>query len=301
MRDFPSCFGENGVQVADASSSGVGARKGPHNSVTSIYRCKLLGKSCLISIIWSKNMIGQCLTVELDDSSNRCICKVDVKPSLFSKRKGSKCFDVNASKIEVFWDLSSAKFGAGPEPFEGYYVAVVCKGEMVLVIGDLRKEAFKKTGAISAFSNAMFISKREHISGKRVYFTKAQFGDNGQIHDLRIECDSSTNDEPCLLIHIDAKPVMQVKHLQWKFRGNYSILVDGLPVEVYWDVHNWLFGSSLGNAVFMFQTSLSAELLWSSSTLPDSSEFSWSCSETFMDSKVPGLGFSFFLYAWKNE
>ncbi|KAK6130293.1 hypothetical protein DH2020_035965 [Rehmannia glutinosa] len=303
MRDFPSCFGENGVQVADASCSSVVGSKTSQNSVTCVYKCKILGKSCLITIVWSKNLMGQCLSVEIDDTSHQCICKVDVKPSLFSKRKGSKCLEVNSSKIEVFWDLCLAKFGSGPEPLEGYYIAVVFRGEIVLLIGDLKKEAFKKTGAITAsFSNATLISKREHISGKRVYGTKAQFCSNGRTHDIKIECDANCNDDPCLVVRIDSKTVMQIKHLRWKFRGNYTILVDGLPVEVFWDVHNWLFGSNLGNAVFLFQSSLSAEKLWTGQSVCDSPVFSWSCSESFREgSNLPGLGFSLFLYAWRNE
>lgn len=304
MRDFPSCFGENGVQVADASYSSASGTKPSQNSVTCVYRCKFFGKSsCLISIVWSKNLMGQCLSVEIDDASHQCICKVDVKPSLFSKRKGSKNLEVNSSKIEIFWDLSTAKFGSGPEPLQGYYIAVVLKGEIVLLVGDMRREAFKKTGAVASLSSAKLISKKEHISGKRVYGTKAQFCDNGQIHDLKIECDASCSDDPCLLVRVDAKTVMQVKHLQWKFRGNHTILVDGLPVEVFWDVHNWLFGPSLGNAVFMFQSSLSTEKMWGngSPSMCDSPTFSWSCSESLRETNVQGLGFSLFLYAWKND
>jgi hypothetical protein len=45
MRDFPSCFGENGVQVADSSSSS--ADKAVQNVVTYLYQCKLRGRSCL--------------------------------------------------------------------------------------------------------------------------------------------------------------------------------------------------------------------------------------------------------------
>ncbi|KAJ4956031.1 hypothetical protein NE237_012814 [Protea cynaroides] len=56
----------------------------------------------------------------------------------------------------------------------------------------------------------------------------------------------------------------QVKHLRWKCRGNQTILVDGLPVEVLWDVHNWLFGIVLGSAVFIFQTCVADEKLWAS-------------------------------------
>ncbi|XP_073053733.1 uncharacterized protein [Primulina eburnea] len=301
MRDFPSCFGENGVQVADASCSSVGASKVCQNSVTSVYICKLFAKTCLISIVWGKNLMGQCLSVEIGDVSNNFICKVDVRSSLFSKKKGSKSFEVNSCKIEVFWDLSLAKFGSGLEPLVGYYVAVVCKGEMVLVIGDLKKEAFQKTGTKFSLSSAIFISKREHIYGKRVFGTKAQFCDNGKIHDLRIECDTNLSDDPFLLVRVDAKTVMQIQHVKWKFRGNYTILVDGLPVEMFWDVHNWFFGQSLGNAVFMFQTSSAADKLWTSPSISDSFMFSWSCSESFRESKSSGLDFSLFLYAWKNE
>ncbi|KAJ9540964.1 hypothetical protein OSB04_027470 [Centaurea solstitialis] len=60
----------------------------------------------------------------------------------------------------------------------------------------------------------------------------------------------------------------RVKRPRWKFRGNYTILVDGLPVEVYWDVYDWFNnnggGGKLigGNVVFLFQTCLLAEKLW---------------------------------------
>ncbi|KAA8527596.1 hypothetical protein F0562_034689 [Nyssa sinensis] len=216
MRDFPSCFGENGVQVADASCSSV--TKASQNLVTCIYQCKLFGKSCLITIAWSKNLMGQSLSVEIEDLSTQCLCKVDVRPSLFSKRKGSKCLELNSAKIDLYWDLSLAKFGTGPEPLEAFYLAVLCKGEMVLLIGDLRKEAFKKTNATPALSNAMFISKREHIFGKRVYVTKVQFCDHGQIHELSIECDTVGVDDPCLLIRIDSKVVMKFSCFKLVYR-----------------------------------------------------------------------------------
>ncbi|XP_059649736.1 uncharacterized protein LOC132295472 [Cornus florida] len=302
MRDFPSCFGENGVEVADTLCSNTNVSKASQNVVTSIYRCKLLGQSCFVTITWSKNLMGQCLSFEIHDLASFCLCKVDVKPSLFSKRKGSKCLELNrSSKIDFYWDLSLAKFGSGPEPLEGFYFAVVCKGEMVLLIGDLRKEAFKKTNATPALSNAIFISKREHLFGKRVYGTKAQFCNKGQLHDLTILCDTVADADPCLVIHLDSKMVMQVRRLRWKFRGNDTILVDGLPVEVFWDVHNWLHGTTLGSAVFMFQTCFSAEKLWTSQTFSDSYTSPWSCPQSFTESKLSGLGFSLVLYAWKNE
>ncbi|PKA53596.1 hypothetical protein AXF42_Ash009092 [Apostasia shenzhenica] len=288
MRDFPSCFGESGVQVADASSN---SSRTAQNLVTCLYSTQLCGRSYVITITWSKNMMGQGLSIGIDDSSNHSLCKLDIKPWLFSKRKGSKSLDAENSKIDVFWDFSNAKFGPGPEPLEAFYVAVLFDLQIVLLLGDLTKEAYRKTNASPAPSNALFIAKREHIFGKKSYCTRAQFRDNGQIHDIMIECETMGLKDPCLEIRIDRKRVMQVKRLLWKFRGNQTILVDGLPVEVFWDVHNWLFDSSSGSAVFMFQTCVSME----KSLLKG-------CSQIFRENQCrQGLGFSLILYAWKHE
>ncbi|KAF3436284.1 hypothetical protein FNV43_RR23376 [Rhamnella rubrinervis] len=302
MRDFPSCFGENGIQVADSSSSSSSTSKNAQNLVTCVYQCKLRGRLCLIVVTWTKTLMGQGLSIGIDDSANQCLCKVEIKPWLFSKRKGCKNLEVDSSKIDIYWDLTNAKFGAGPEPLEGFYLAVMFNQEVILLLGDLKKEAYKKIELLDPVrSNAIFIAKREHIFGKKFYGAKTQFCDKGQIHDVVIECDTVGLNDPSLVIRIDSKTVMQVKRLKWKFRGNNTILVDGLPVEVFWDVHSWLFGNAMGNAVFMFQTSLSAEKLWTSQSLFDPSVFSWSCSQQLRDSQLQGLGFSLILYAWKTE
>ncbi|KAI3448678.1 hypothetical protein Pfo_005343 [Paulownia fortunei] len=299
MKDFPSCFGENGVQVADFSSSN--SKRASQNLVTCVYQCRFHGKSCWVTFTWSKNLMGQGLTVGIDDNTNQCLCKMDIKPWLFSKKKGSKSLEADSSKIDIYWDLSLAKFGSGPEPLEGFYVGIVFEKQMILLLGDMRKEAFKRTGSIPAPSGAVFVSKREHLFGKKVFSTKAQFCDISRVHDLVIECDTSASTEPCLAIRLDSKPIMQVKRLLWKFRGNHTLLVDGLAVEVFWDVHNWLFGTSLGNAVFMFKTRESAEKLWASQPLYDPHTLHWSWSQRFRDSQLQSLGFSLILHAWKNE
>lgn len=301
MRDFPSCFGENGVQVADSSLSNTS--RNAQNLVTCVYQCRIRGRTCLITVTWSKNLMGQGLSVGIDDSANQCLCKVDIKPWLFSKKKGSKSLEAYSRKIDIYWDLSSAKFGSGPEPLEGFYVGVIVDRQMVLLLGDLRKEAFKKTNSSPVPSSAVLVAKREQVFGKRVFVTKAQFCDNGKIHDLMIDCDTISVNDPCLIIRVDGKTLLQVKRLRWKFRGNHTILVDGLAVEVFWDIHNWLFGtsSSVGNAVFMFKTCLSADKLWASQSLSDSSTLQWSFSQRFLDNKSQNLGFSLILYAWKHE
>ncbi|GMG99616.1 hypothetical protein Nepgr_001456 [Nepenthes gracilis] len=295
MRDFPSCFGENAVQIADSSSSN--GNKTSQNLVTCVYQCRLRGRSCLITLNWSKNLMGQGLSVGIDDSDNQSLCKVDIKPWLFSKRKGSKRIELDdSSNIDMYWDLSLAKFGSAPEPLEGFYFVIVSDRQMLLLLGDMRKEAFKKTAVTAAPvpMHTVFVAKREHVFGKKVFYTKAQFCDKGKTHDLMIECDTIGTNDPCLIIRVDTKNVMQVKHLQWKFRGNHAILVDGLPVEILWDVHNWLFGTSLGSAVFMFKTNLSADK-------SDLNILQWSHLQRFPDSESHLLGFSLILYVWKLE
>lgn len=310
MRDFPSCFGENGVQVADSSSSRA-AKTAHQNLVSCVYQCKLRGRLCLITVTWTKNLMGQGLSIEIDDAANFCLCKVDIKPWLFSKRKGCRNLEVDSSKIDIYWDLTNAKFGSGPEPVERFYVAVMFNQQMVLLLGDLKKEGFGFKDPING-SNAVFVAKREHIFGKKFYDAKAQFCDRGKTHDVTIECETVGLNEPYLVICVDSKIVMKVKKLNWKFRGNHTILVDGLRIEVFWDVHNWLFGNSMGNAVFMFQTCLNgANKIWSSTTtsesvLDSSTVLTWSSSSSSQqlresNNQLQGLGFSLVLHAWKNE
>jgi hypothetical protein len=301
MRRDLSCFGESSVQIADAASSssssttarrgGGGGKGAAQNQVSCLYQARLSGRPCMISVTWSKGLAGmQGLSVTVDDTCGQCLCKADVKPWLFSKKKGSKSLTAGDGKIEIFWDLSGAKFGPGPEPLEGFYVTVVFDHEMVLLLGDMKKDAYRKTCAVRPALSTLFLARKEHIHGKKIYSAKAQFCGSGQCHDIVIECDSVGLKDPCLEIRIDKRPVMQVKRLAWKFRGNQTIMVDGLPVEVFWDVHSWLFSSTASNAVFMFQTCPAPE-----KSIP------WMYSQIFRESQSQGLGFSLILYAWKIE
>lgn len=297
MKDFPSCFGENGVQVSEASSEAhnttTSTSKIAQNLVTCVYQCRMRNLSYfMITLTWSKNlMMGQTLSAEIGDANNQCLCKVDIKPWLFSKRRGFKNLTIGSKFIDIYWDLSCAKFGSSPEPIEGFYFAIAVNRELILVLGDMEEEVHKKIDATSLTPNAVFVSKRAHVFGKKVYSTRAQFCGKGQVHDILIECDTMGMHDSYLLIRIDGDPVMQVKCLRWKFRGNYTILVDGLPVEVYWDVHSWLFEKLMGNAVFLFKSCLSAEKLWASE------DQSWSSK----DRQSQAFGFSLLLCAWKNE
>ena len=294
---LPSCFGEYGVQVVDITA---GSNKVTQNLVTCLYQTKLAGKCRPLSITWCKNMMGQGLSVNVDVDQH--MCKVDMKPWMFWKKQGSKSFEVDTKKVEVFWDLSSAKYACGPVPSDGFFVAVVSDGEVVLLLGDMCNEAYKKTRARPASIEAILVSRSEHVFGKKYHSTKAQFGEGGKAHDIVIECQIGPTSEPRMYVRVDRQIVVQIKRLMWKFRGNQTIIVDGNPVEVFWDVHNWLFNPRVGHAVFMFQTCLSSDKPWLKEVAACSSVLQWPGTYSFKDKETSGpSGFSLVLYAWKNE
>ncbi|XP_076953044.1 uncharacterized protein LOC143626992 [Bidens hawaiensis] len=135
---------------------------------------------------------------------------------MFSKRKGSKSVHVDFDTFNVNWDLTDAEFGSSPEPIHNFFVGLVVNGDMVLLIGDMRKEMLKENKSLS---NSICLSKREHVLGGKVYGTKAKFKDDGRVHDLEIECDTFGLDDPWLAVRVDGEIVMQVKHLVGSLEG----------------------------------------------------------------------------------
>ncbi|KAH7445065.1 hypothetical protein KP509_02G104700 [Ceratopteris richardii] len=229
-----------------------------------------------------------------------------MKPWLFWKKKGSKILDVGERKVEVHWDLSSAKYGSSPEPLEGFYLAVICGCEVVLLLGNMLEGAHKRALSLSPLHHRLkptLISRTEHIVGKRFYSTKAQFRENGSPHDIVIECQIAGKD-PRFSLRIDRQLMLQVKRLMWKFRGNYTIMVDGLPVELLWDVHNWLFNQSDNHAVFMFQVGARSPVVGKQDCASSASCIQWHQHNIAKKSPRQGeevCGFSLLLYAWNSE
>lgn len=308
----PSCFGEFGLQVPEMPI-GKGATQ---NLVTCIYQTKLAGLCRHVAVTWVRNVMGQGLCIVIDDPSCQYTCKVQMKPWYFWRKQGSKCFEVCGSKVEVLWDLSSAKYVCGPEPQEGFYVAVVSNEEVVLLLGDKCREAYKKSKARPSAIEASLFSRKEHVFGKKYFCTKAQFDESGKAHDIAIECETNAPKEPFLCIKIDRQMVLHVKRLAWKFRGNQTVCLGGFAIEVFWDVHNWLFDSGSGNAVFIFQTCIAPEKSFSSkgSAVPVALKWSGDLNGSISVMKLSRArsvrsvrelsgftGFSLMLHAWKNE
>lgn len=284
MRDLVSCFSENAVNVSHYSSSScsnynsnnacisptLSLTPSVQTAVTSLYRITLCTttKQIFISVTWCKTLIaGQGLSINFGDDTSASFKLSTANSRLFRKKKGTKSVDSGNFKIEVFWDLSAAKYDVGPVPLDGFYVIIMVDSEIGLVLGNLGEEIVtKKMKNNCPVAKPALISRQEHCSGNNtVYSTKAKFSDAGIVHDVVIRCSSENEGlrHPVLSVCIDKKTVMKVKRLQWNFRGNQTIFVDGLLVDLMWDVHDWFFSpksaaaaaaAAGGYAVFMFRT-----------------------------------------------
>jgi hypothetical protein len=61
MRDFASCLSQSGVQVAHSSSPSG------QSMVQCAYYARLRGKSCRVTVSWTKVAMGQALGIAMDD------------------------------------------------------------------------------------------------------------------------------------------------------------------------------------------------------------------------------------------
>ncbi|KAI4343698.1 hypothetical protein L6164_011016 [Bauhinia variegata] len=319
---IPACF-TSGEKITD--DPGAVTRSG-QSVFMSVYRTKLADQSRLITITWCKNLLlhGLSVSVEGPEGETQYTCKVELKPWYFWRKQGSRRFIVDGKAVDIFWDLKAAKFNGETEPSSEYYVAVVCDEEVVLLLGDLKKDAYRRTGCRPALIDPILVSKKEHIFGKKKFSTRAKFHEKGRWHEISIECknkgnggsiisngDSVNGVQPEMEIRIDGHLVIHVKHLQWKFRGNESIHLNKMRVEVYWDVHDWLFSPGLKHALFIFKPILPSTSLSSLSPLSSSSTSTSTSTplsaQTGSSGSVEGFNvggsseFCLFLYAWKVE
>ncbi|KAL3716108.1 hypothetical protein ACJRO7_007819 [Eucalyptus globulus] len=264
MRSVVTCYNEHAIKVSDSYCSGpsnqsylspVSVPSMP-NAVTCIYKSKLSNQRRLvITITWCNNFLGQGLTISIaDDKSSPP--KGSANSWQLQKRKGAKSFQSGNSRIEVFWDLLSAQFDSGPEPVNGFYVAVLVDSELGLLLGDINEE-LDVIRLRTGLPNAKFslVSRNVHFSGNSPYSAKAQFSSSGISHDILIEyAHEQDSRNPVLSVMVDKKKIFQVKRLRWNFRGNQTLYVDGVLVDMMWDAHDWFFDPRYGYAVFMFRT-----------------------------------------------
>ncbi|KAF1863735.1 hypothetical protein Lal_00030825 [Lupinus albus] len=271
------------------------------STVTCFYQTNVAGCWRNVSILWCKNLMNHSLhiTVYSVGGELHYSCKIDVKPWHFWSKKGYKTFEVDGNQVEVYWDLQSAKFSGSPEPISDYYVALVSGEEVVLLLGDYKKKAYKRTKSKPALVEAMLLVKKENVLAKKSFPTKARFDEKRKESDIVV--DSSTNgpNDPEMWITIDGIVLIHVKNLQWKFRGNQTVMVNKQPVQVFWDVHDWLFSSSgTGPGLFIFKPEAEYEKEGSGVEGCDNDDNSVGCDSTL---NIATLEFCLVLYAYKLE
>ncbi|KAF5473610.1 hypothetical protein F2P56_010210 [Juglans regia] len=267
MRRIASCYSENAIKISDSYRSGPSNQPNLStnpipsipNAITCIYKTKLsTQKELLITLTWCRNLTGQGFIIDVGDhNTSSSPSKLNSNSYRLLKSKGTKTFQSCNSKIEVFWDISEANYdGAGPEPIDGFYVVVLADSELGMRLGDKDEELDeKKYKTETPHAKFSLLSRSEHFSGNAVYSTKARFCDKGTPHDILIKCVREEGSKsPVLSVCMDNKESFQVKRLRWNFRGNQAIFVDGLVVDMMWDVHDWFFNPTSGCAVFMFRT-----------------------------------------------
>ncbi|KAI9154151.1 hypothetical protein LWI28_021652 [Acer negundo] len=247
MRSIATCYSEHAIKVSDSYCSGPSkhAYFSPNlmpslpNSITCIYKACLISsqKQLLITLTWCNDFTGQGLTISVcDNTSSSPSNKFNVNSHQLKDYKGTKKFDSCNSKVIVFWDLSNAQYDNGLEPSNEFYVIVLVDSEICLLLGDINEDNNNNN------NNVVEKLKSEYPLGIA--------------HDILIKCsgDEDGSRNPVLSVSIDKKKIFQVKRLRWNFRGNQTIFLDGLLVDMMWDLHDWFFKETSGFAVFMFRT-----------------------------------------------
>ncbi|KAM7277729.1 hypothetical protein ACFE04_004863 [Oxalis oulophora] len=270
--------------------------KTAQNSITCVYLANISELCRKVTATWTKSLVNYSLSINVEnpiDDQNPYTTKIDLKSWQFWGKKGMKSFDIENGRVDVFWDFRQAKFSNHPEPCSDYYIALVSHEEVVLLLGDLKNDALKRTRKRPSLIEATLLCKKEHAFGKRLFVTKAILDDDGKKeHDIVIETSLCGPSDPEMWISIDGIVAIRIMNLNWRFRGNETVTVDDSPVQIFWDVHDWLYGDgtpSSSHGLFIFKPGeLTYDQGFSNST--DSTEGNLSCS-----------GFCHILYGWRTE
>ncbi|KAJ4833418.1 hypothetical protein Tsubulata_016410 [Turnera subulata] len=236
-----------GAELAEKQNEDPSTSKAPNSSVTFIYEANVVGLSRNVTITWSKNVMNYSLVISVEnpsDESQYYTCKIDLKAWQFWGKKGLKSFDVDGKRVDVYWDFRQAKFSSNPEPSSDYYVAMVYEEEVVLLIGDLEKDAFKRIKKRPSVVDPVLLCKKENVYGKRSFCTKAMLHNGRAEHDVAIEFSLSGLGDPEMWISVDGYEVIHVMNLHWRFRGNENVTFNDVVVEIFWDVHDWVYNSN---------------------------------------------------------
>lgn len=237
-------------QAPQTTNKGV-----PQCAVTRVYQAKLAELMlCNISVTWCKNLTSHCLGITVEKENHNFTCKIDLKTWQFWGKKGLKSFEIDGQRVDIFWDFRQAKFSSAAEPCSDYYVALVSNEEVALLLGDLKKDAYKRARSRPSLEEAALLYKRENVNGKRLFCTRAMVGEDQKEHDIVVENSLAGPGEPEMWITVDGTVAVRIMNLNWRFRGNESVMVNNAPLQIFWDVHDWLFTTpGSGQGLFIFK------------------------------------------------
>lgn len=289
-----------------AADEAWAASKNVQSSVTCVYQTHIGGYWRNATVVWCKNLMNHSLSISVDsvETEDHSTCKIDLKPWQFWTKRGYKTMEVDGNRLEAYWDFRSAKFSGGPEPISDYYVAVVSDQEMVLLLGDYKKKAYKRTKSRPPLVDAVVFYKKEHAFGKKSFSTRGKFDRTQKDSEIVVESSAWGPREPEMWISVDGIVVIHVENLQWKFRGNQTVMVNNVPVQVFWDVHDWLFcaSGSSSHGLFIFKP-VAAEAESDNEEGGGDGDSSSSGGSRYYSTKSHSTGSNFclFLDAWKLE
>ncbi|XP_044492740.1 uncharacterized protein LOC123216384 [Mangifera indica] len=304
FRSMKSYSGAN-PPLAERITEDPVTNKTAQSTVTCGYQTHIAGYLRNVTVLWCRNLMNHSLCIMVYSLEGDChySCKIDLKPWQFWSKKGCKSIHAEGNLVEIYWDLRLAKFSGGPEPYADYYVALVWEEEVVLLLGDSKKKAYKRTKSRPAIVEAIQYYKKENVFDKKSFATRAKFDEKKREHEIVVGSSTNGPKDPEMWISIDGIVMIQVKNLQWKFRGNQTVLVDKQPVQVLWNVHDWLFsGPGTGHGLFIFKPSapeVESEGSTTTSLGCDSETSNGSRYHTAKTWAAPE--FCLLLYAWKME
>ncbi|KAK8363351.1 hypothetical protein V6Z12_A03G156800 [Gossypium hirsutum] len=243
-----------------------------------VYRTKLVSECRLITITWYKNLfgfsyiyishtwyltnVGSKFLFSSTNIHKRCsknVCNRDwPKPWYFWRKQGSEYFIIDGTTVDVVWDFKAGNFNGETEPQSDYY-----------------KDAYRKTGCRPSLIEPMLVFRREHIFGNKKFTMRVKFNEKGAFHDI----------------------YQWYAALMGWIQGNESINVGKNGLQVFWDIHDWLFGSGPRHGLFIFNPILSSPSL----SMPLVSNQEPSSAIANFDNAMSSSVFCLFLYAWKVE
>ncbi|KAK8576215.1 hypothetical protein V6N13_090692 [Hibiscus sabdariffa] len=252
---IPACFSQPNTSNTLSTTSQV-----PQNLVTCIYQTQLWDSPTYLTLTWSKTLFSRTLTLYAADFFSITISLFPSTFSFFRTRPGSKSVYLTRhhrrQRIKLYWDFTRSVFAENSaEPESNFYIAVSCNGKLEFFLGDLTDELGKRCSGSAVARQVLLepalLSRREHVFGRKSFVSMAKF--LGSKHEIGIDCNGGV-----LKVKVDGQTSLVIKRLAWKFRGNERICVNGIEVEFFWDVFNWVNngennGNANGHGVFIFQ------------------------------------------------